>query len=121
MKQQFPDITLPDINQPITDATLQRTALWQNAQINRQRSTLFITAMELHQAWLYEALGVPRFRDFIIFNLAAFFSTTSFQNHAYTLVANAVYVCARIIHNFRIYGAHVPRSGKRRTWLVNDR
>ncbi|KMW71551.1 helicase [Photorhabdus luminescens subsp. luminescens] len=72
LKQQFSDITLPDINQPITDATLQRTAFWQNAQINRQRSTLFITAMELHQAWLYEALVVPRFKDCIIFNLSAF-------------------------------------------------
>ncbi|TCV06947.1 AAA domain-containing protein [Samsonia erythrinae] len=56
LKTQFPDIVLPDVNKPINDAALQRTAFWQNATINRQRSALFICAMELHQAWLYEVL-----------------------------------------------------------------
>ncbi|RLM18352.1 helicase [Brenneria alni] len=63
LKAQFPDITLPDLNQPIDDAALQRTAFWQNAQINCQRSALFVAAMELHQAWLHEALGIKRFQN----------------------------------------------------------
>ncbi|EKT1261528.1 helicase [Salmonella enterica] len=61
LEKQFPDITLPDRERPIDDPDLQRTAFWQNAQINRQRSRLFMAAMDLHQAWLYEAMGIGRF------------------------------------------------------------
>ncbi|MCU1788551.1 helicase [Pectobacterium polaris] len=63
LKAQFPDIALPDLNKPIDNAALQRIAFWQNAPINRQRSALFVAAMELHQAWLYEALGIDRFNE----------------------------------------------------------
>ncbi|MBW7982585.1 DEAD/DEAH box helicase [Enterobacillus tribolii] len=56
LKQIFPDIKLPDENQKINDAGLQRIALWQNEQINRQRAKLFVEAMNLHQAWLYEVM-----------------------------------------------------------------
>ncbi|MGM3193145.1 AAA domain-containing protein [Dickeya dadantii subsp. dieffenbachiae] len=80
LRNQFSDITLPNINQPIYDAALQRTAFWQNARINRQRSTLFIAAMELHQAWVYEALGINRFRSIVLeFN--------SFLAHPHTKVS----------------------------------
>ncbi|POP45629.1 helicase [Superficieibacter electus] len=61
LEKQFPEITLPDRERPIDDPDLQRTAFWQNAQINRQRSRLFMAAMDLHQAWLYEAMGIGRF------------------------------------------------------------
>ncbi|PHM71796.1 DEAD/DEAH box helicase [Xenorhabdus sp. KJ12.1] len=71
LRQQFPDIALPDVKLQINDAALQRTAFWQSSNINRQRSSLFVAAIELHQAWLYEALGIERFRK-IIFNLKSF-------------------------------------------------
>ncbi|AUX73985.1 DEAD/DEAH box helicase [Erwinia pyrifoliae] len=61
LKERFPNITLPDPAKRIDDEELQRTAFWQNAEINRQRSRLFIAAMELHQAWLYEALSISSF------------------------------------------------------------
>ncbi|WP_052118316.1 DEAD/DEAH box helicase [Erwinia oleae] len=60
LQQQFPTLTTPDLTLPVNDATLQRVALWQNEEINRQRSLLFIAAIELHQAWLYEALDKKR-------------------------------------------------------------
>lgn len=62
LQQRYPDISLPDDQKDISDATVQRTAYWQNTVINRQRSALFIAAMELHKAWLYEALGKIEFR-----------------------------------------------------------
>lgn len=73
LHQKFPHIALPDTGKLINDEALQRTALWQNPDINRQRSKLFIAAMELHQAWLYEALGIDRFRGNIR-NLGRFLS-----------------------------------------------
>lgn len=59
----FAGIALPDGEKSIDNPELQRTAFWQNAQINRQRSELFMAAMDLHQAWLYEALGIGRFKN----------------------------------------------------------
>ncbi|WP_318385545.1 DEAD/DEAH box helicase [Enterobacter sp.] len=69
----FPGIALPDSKKSIDNPELQRTAFWQNAQINRQRSALFVAAMELHQAWLYEAMGIDRFRN-NLFELKNFLS-----------------------------------------------
>jgi len=66
LEKQFADIALPDQECLINDPDLQRTAFWQNAQINRQRSALFNAAMELHQAWLYEAMGIRRFRNILL-------------------------------------------------------
>ncbi|UUE46554.1 AAA domain-containing protein [Pectobacterium aroidearum] len=74
LKAQFPDIVLPAHTQSIDDATLQRTAFWQNEQINRQRSALFVASMELHQSWLYEALGIKRFRN-RIYNIKDFLAS----------------------------------------------
>ncbi|MBS0971415.1 helicase [Nissabacter archeti] len=51
---QHPDLSLPT-GDDITDPALQRNAFWQDKTINTLRSELFVAAMELHQAWLYEA------------------------------------------------------------------
>ena len=71
---RFSDVALPDGNKPINDSDLQRVALWQNAEINRKRSELFMAAMDLHQAWLYEAIGIERFRK-MLFKLSGFLSS----------------------------------------------
>lgn len=73
-KREFNNISTPDHNVSINNAALQRTAFWQNAQINRLRSELFLAAMNLHQAWLYEAMGLRSFRSFLL-KLNAFLST----------------------------------------------
>ncbi|CDK14016.1 putative helicase senataxin [Erwinia amylovora LA635] len=74
LKEKFPHITFPDADKRIDDKELQRTAFWQDTEINRQRSRLFIAAMELHQAWLYEALSISSFRKNIR-DLSHFLST----------------------------------------------
>ncbi|MBD2802760.1 helicase [Xenorhabdus sp. M] len=74
LQQQFPDIKLPDITRSISDPSLQRTAFWQNEMINRKRSELFIAAMDLHQAWLYEALKNSAFVA-VVLKLNAFLSS----------------------------------------------
>lgn len=53
--QEYPNISIPDLNTPIHSPELQRNAFWQNVEINRARSELFAEAMNLHQAWLKEA------------------------------------------------------------------
>lgn len=72
LKNKFSGMAVPDSNKSIDNAGLQRTAFWQNAQVNRQRSVLFLAALELHQAWLYEAMGgIERFRK-MLFRLEGF-------------------------------------------------
>lgn len=68
LKNRYAEIAIPDSQQAVNDAKLQRTAFWQNTQINRLRSELFIAAMDLHKAWLYEAMNIARFKQFL-FNL----------------------------------------------------
>lgn len=65
LKNRYAEIAIPDSQQAVNDAGLQRTAFWQNTQINRLRSELFIAAMDLHKAWLYEAMGITRFKLFL--------------------------------------------------------
>ena len=72
-KNRFHNVMVPDRKLSINDANLQRTAFWQNGEINRLRSELFLAAMALHQAWLYQAMGLGHFRD-LIFTLRAFLS-----------------------------------------------
>ncbi len=60
--KNYPDICLPDNTLDIKDSELQRNTFWQNPTINRLRSNLFITALNLHQSWLHEAL---QNRDFL--------------------------------------------------------
>ncbi|WP_414148060.1 AAA domain-containing protein [Erwinia sp. BNK-24-b] len=55
LKQAFPELVIPGPQHSIQDADTQRYAFWQNEEINRKRSLLFIAAMALHQAWLAEA------------------------------------------------------------------
>lgn len=73
LQNRFHNVTVPDKKLSINDANLQRTAFWQNAEINRLRSELFLAAMNLHQAWLYQAMVLGHFRDFI-FTLSKFLS-----------------------------------------------
>ena len=74
LQNRFYNVMVPDTNLSINDANLQRTAFWQNGEINRLRSELFLAAMNLHQAWLYQAMGLRHFRDFI-FTLNSFLSS----------------------------------------------
>lgn len=74
LKKKFSGINLPDVSRPIDDAELQRTALWQNESINRKRSLLFIAAMELHQAWLSEAMKLDGFRN-TLYNMGHFLNS----------------------------------------------
>ncbi len=55
-KSIFPKIKLPNIAIPISDDELQRSAYWQNGEINNLRSVLFQRAIELHEAWLLEVI-----------------------------------------------------------------
>lgn len=80
LQQQFSDVALPDVSQSISDEALQRTAFWQNAQINQQRSRLFIAAIDLHQAWLHEVLGIDHFRKNIL-KLANFLAYPHTEEH----------------------------------------
>lgn len=72
LQERYPEMTLPTEDKNIYDADLQRTAFWQNEKINTQRSKLFIAAMELHQAWLYEAFHNNSFKRNFIGGLATF-------------------------------------------------
>lgn len=63
LKKEFPGVIVPDMEHSIQDADTQRYAFWQNEAINRQRSLLFMAAMELHQAWLAEATRRESFRE----------------------------------------------------------
>ncbi|HGN9371372.1 TPA: AAA domain-containing protein [Citrobacter pasteurii] len=81
LKDKFSGIALPDSHKSIDNAGLQRTAFWQNAQINRQRSLLFMAAMDLHQAWLYEAMGsVDRFREMFLLRLRNFLNSPHLES-----------------------------------------
>ncbi|MCU6665661.1 DEAD/DEAH box helicase [Silvania hatchlandensis] len=73
LQNRFHRVMVPDRKLSINNANLQRTAFWQNGEINRLRSELFLAAMNLHQAWLYQAMGLRHFRDFI-FTLSTFLS-----------------------------------------------
>jgi len=73
LQKRFYNVMTPEKNLSINDPDLQRTAFWQNGEINRLRSELFLAAMSLHQAWLYQALELRHFRDFI-FTLSKFLS-----------------------------------------------
>ena len=74
LQQRFPDVAMPDPACAIDDVTLQRNALWQNKEINDQRSRLFVAAMALHQAWLNEALYQPAFRS-VLFGMSDFLAS----------------------------------------------
>jgi len=73
LKQELPGIVIPGPEHSIQDADTQRYAFWQNETINRQRSLLFIAAMELHQAWLAEVSRNGNFRK-KLFKMGAFLS-----------------------------------------------
>ncbi len=47
---------VPDSTTDISDPELQRTAFWQDENLNRLRSELFVAALKLHQAWVGAAL-----------------------------------------------------------------
>jgi hypothetical protein len=47
---------VPDSTSDISDPNLQRTAFWQDENLNRMRSELLVAALKLHQAWLGAAL-----------------------------------------------------------------
>ncbi|MEE3652643.1 MULTISPECIES: DEAD/DEAH box helicase [unclassified Brenneria] len=66
LQQRYPGLPVPDRHRRIDDPELQRHAFWQNEQINRKRSELFVAAMNLHQAWLHEALSNNPFRSLVL-------------------------------------------------------
>lgn len=66
LHSRFNNIMVPEKNLSINDAHVQRTAFWQNGEINRLRSELFLAAMNLHQAWLYQAMGLGNFKGFLL-------------------------------------------------------
>lgn len=69
-QQRFPQMVVPDNRQSINDPGVQRVAFWQNEAINRLRSELFISALDLHQAWLKEALAIKHFREKAVYNIS---------------------------------------------------
>lgn len=54
---------LPDATAMISDAKLQQNAYWQDKNINDLRSKVFISALKLHQAWLYEVRTIASFKS----------------------------------------------------------
>jgi flagellar biosynthesis GTPase FlhF len=73
LREELPGVIIPGPEHSIEDADTQRYAFWQNETINRQRSLLFIAAMELHQAWLAEVSRHGNFRK-KLFKMGAFLS-----------------------------------------------
>jgi len=73
LREELPGVIIPGPENSIEDADTQRYAFWQNETINRQRSLLFIAAMELHQAWLAEVSRHGNFRK-KLFKMGAFLS-----------------------------------------------
>lgn len=62
LSRAFSDLSTPEARHDISDPALQRNAYWQNVEINTLRSELFVKAMALHEAWLYEALDQKHFQ-----------------------------------------------------------
>lgn len=56
LKKDWESYRPPSNNLHISDPELQRDAFWQNKLINDLRSKVFISAMQLHEAWLMELL-----------------------------------------------------------------
>lgn len=55
-KKKFKAFHYPKKDDQITDPSRQRNACWQFKEINKLRSDIFIAALQLHEAWLFEAL-----------------------------------------------------------------
>lgn len=55
LKNNFNINIAPRLDVSINDVKLQQNAYWQETSINDKRSKVFIAAMNLHEAWLYEA------------------------------------------------------------------
>lgn len=66
LSSAFSNMCMPEAQQNISDPDLQRNAYWQNVEVNRLRSNVFVKAMALHEAWLYEALSNPAFIEQVI-------------------------------------------------------
>lgn len=62
----YSDMPVANPESDISTPELQRFAFWQNAQVNRLRSELFIAALDLHKTWLHEALKKSVFRKHIL-------------------------------------------------------
>ncbi len=62
LSQAFPKMSMPNTSDRINEPDLQRNAYWQNVEVNRLRSEVFVKAMALHEAWLFEALDISKFR-----------------------------------------------------------
>ncbi|MDC5853810.1 DEAD/DEAH box helicase [Vibrio europaeus] len=63
LSQHIHPDSVPKPSAAIDQASLQQNAYWQERAINDLRSTVFITAMTLHQAWLYEVKRHNAFKD----------------------------------------------------------
>ena len=62
LEKLFEAHNAPESSDKIDNANRQRNAYWQETEVNDLRSKVFSTAMELHEAWLIEAMGVDAFR-----------------------------------------------------------
>lgn len=78
--QDNPEKNIPNDKIKINDPVLQRKAYWQDTEINQLRSEIFIAAMELHQAWIYDAISQKCFRQNILFKLSEALSGKSCTN-----------------------------------------
>lgn len=70
LKTRHKDKVLPEPNFSIEEHELQRNAYWQDPHLNRLRSELFVSALQLQQSWLSEVLKNDKFRGHV-FNLSS--------------------------------------------------
>lgn len=63
LQEKFLDVTIPPKNGDLEDKTIQIKAIWQNETLNELRARLFISALQLHEAWLFEALKNCQFSE----------------------------------------------------------
>lgn len=65
LKEKYSFKIMPDDDASIDNPNIQRNTFWQNQLINKLRSDLFCAAMNLHQAWVNEALTHEQFRKIV--------------------------------------------------------
>lgn len=85
LKDAFPGLIIPGPQHNIQDADTQRYAFWQNEEINRKRSLLFIAATALHQSWLLEATRRSKAFRQNLFNMRSFLSSPGAESNVQSM------------------------------------